>query len=231
MGGVHILKILYEGKTKTVFDAEDGNVLLKFKDDVTGEAGTIDPGGNSVVGQVEGKGNASLRLSKHFFEILEKAGIPTHFVDANVEDNTMLVKKADAFGTGLEFVCRIKAAGSFLRRYGKYAIENQPLGYLVEITLKDDQRGDPLINEEAIINLGLMTAEEIEETKNYTKKATQLVEEECKRFNLELIDIKFEFGRVDGKVVLIDEVSGDNMRIRKDGQSVMQKEFCSIVCG
>ena len=225
------MKKLYEGKTKTVFETEDGNVLLQFKDDVTGEAGVIDPGANSVIGQVEGKGNASLRLSKHFFELLQKSGIPTHYISADIENNTMLVRKAEMFGSGLEFICRIKAAGSFLRRYGKYAKENQPLDYLVEITLKDDERGDPLINEEAVVQLQLMSTEEIQEAKALTKKATKLVQEECRRFGLEMIDIKFEFGKVDGKVVLIDEVSGDNMRVRKDGKSIMQKEFCDIICG
>lgn len=225
------MKKIREGKTKTLYEAEGGNILLHFKDDVTGTGDVIDPGANAVIGQVEGKGNASLKLSKYFFEKLEQEGIPTHYVSADIAENKMLVRKAEAFGEGLEFICRIKATGSFLRRYGKYAREGQPLDHLVEITLKDDDRGDPLINEEAVVRLNLMSKAEVEEAKALTKQVTKLVERECEAWGLELIDIKIEFGRVDGKIVVIDEVSGDNMRIRKDGKSVMQKEFCDIICG
>ncbi len=225
------MKILYEGKTKTVFEAEDGNVLFKFKDDVTGEGDVIDPGANSIIGKVEGKGNASLKLSRHFFELLEKEGIPSHYIHADTNKNTMLVKKAVTFGDGLEFICRRKAAGSFVRRYGRYIKEGTPLDYLVEITLKDDERGDPLVNEDSLRQLGLMTAEEIEFAVDLTKKVTALVEKELERFDLEFIDIKFEFGRVDGKIVVIDEISGDNMRVKRDGRGIDQKELCRIICG
>lgn len=225
------MKTLYEGKTKTVFEAEDGNVLLKFKDDVTGEGDVIDPGANSIIGKVEGKGNASLRLSRHFFELLKKEGIPSHYIKSDTEENTMLVKKAVTFGYGLEFICRRKAAGSFVRRYGRYIKEGTPLDYLVEITLKDDERGDPLVNGDSLRQLGLMTAEEIEFAAGLTKNITRLVEKELGRFGLEFIDIKFEFGRVDGKIVVIDEVSGDNMRVKKDGRGIDQKELCAIICG
>jgi phosphoribosylaminoimidazole-succinocarboxamide synthase len=225
------MKKIYDGKTKAVYEAGNGNVLLQFKDDVTGEDGVIDPGANSVIGKVEGKGNASLRLSQYFFEILKQANIPSHYVEADPNNNTMLVKQATTFGDGLEFICRLKAAGSFVRRYGKYVTENQPLDYLVEITLKDDDRGDPLINEESLCQLQLMTREEVKEAIQLTKDVTKLVKIECERFGLELIDIKFEFGRVDGKILVIDEISGDNMRVRKDGKSVNQKELCQIICG
>lgn len=220
-----------EGKTKTVFDAGNGNILLKFRDDVTGTDDVVDPGANTVIGKIEGKGNASLRLSKHFFELLKKAGIRTHYIDANLDENTMLVKCAKTFGDGMEFVCRLKAAGSFVRRYGRYVKEDQPLDYLVEITLKDDERGDPLINEETLIQLKLMTKDEISQATNLTKKITKLVEEECSNYDLELVDVKFEFGVVDGEIAVIDEISGDNMRVRKNGKPILQKELCEIICG
>ena len=143
----------------------------------------------------------------------------------------MLVKRAASFGDGLEFICRRKAAGSFVRRYGRYIKEGTPLDYLVEVTLKDDERGDPLVNEDSLRQLGLMTAEEIEFATSLTKKVTKLVEKELERFGLELIDIKFEFGRVEGKIMVVDEISGDNMRVKKDGKGVDQKELCEIVCG
>ncbi len=225
------MKKVYEGKTKTVYEAEDGNYLLLFKDDVTGDGDIVDPGGNTVVGRVEGKGNASLRMSRYFFEILQDAGIPTHYVEANLDNNTMLVKKAEHFGSGLEFVCRLQATGSFIRRYGKYAQEGQPLDYLVEITLKDDLRGDPLVNDETLVQLNLMTAEEINNVKKTTKDITRLIKKKYDELGLELIDIKLEFGRVEGKIALIDEISGDNMRVKQDDRILLQKKLCEIVCG
>jgi len=225
------MKKICEGKTKTVFESGENKILLVFKDDVTGEDGVIDPGANSVIGKVEGKGNASLRISCYFFELLQKAGITTHYLEGNFAENTMLVKKAEKFGKGLEFVCRLKATGSFIRRYGDYAAEGQPLDYLVEITLKDDQRGDPLINEESLVQLKLMTLEEVNAAKDLTKKATKLIAQAYADIGLELIDIKLEFGRIDGQIAVIDEISGDNMRVRKNGQSLLQKELCALVCG
>ncbi len=223
------MKKIRGGKTKDIFEAENGNILLLFKDDVTGTGDIIDPGANTVIGKVEGKGNASLKISKYFFEKLKHEGIPSHYVEADTEENIMLVKEAETFGEGLEFICRLKATGSFIRRYGKYAKENQVLDYLVEITLKDDDRGDPLLNDDTVVQLKLMTKDEIEEAKILTKKITQLVQKECEGFGLELIDIKLEFGRVDSKIVVIDEISGDNMRVRKNGRSIMQNEFCEII--
>lgn len=229
---VKVLKLIQEGKTKTVFQGKDGNILLRFKDDVTGDAtGRADPGANSVIGVLEGKGNASLRLSKFFFEFLGRRGIPSHYIEADEANNTMLVKGAITFGDGLEFICRRKAVGSFVRRYGKYVGKGTPLDYLVEITLKDDERGDPLINEDSIRQLGLMTAEEIKYATELTKKVTKLIEHELNRYGLEFIDIKLEYGRIDDKIVLIDEISGDNMRVNKDGVGVDQKELCKIICG
>jgi len=229
--GGNNLKIIREGKTKIVFETDEGNYLLKFKDDVTGTGNMIDPGANTVIGKIEGKGNASLKLSKYFFSILETKGIETHYIDADLDANTMLVKKAETFGNGLEFICRLKAAGSFVRRYRKYVDEGRPLDYLVEITLKDDEAGDPPINEESLVKLGLMTRDEIEEAVRLTRKITKIVEQECESFGLELVDIKFEFGRVNGKIAVIDEISGDNMRVLKDGKAVMQKELCEIIAG
>src|SRR5690554_77358 len=172
---------IYSGKTKDVYALENGNILLEFKDDVTGEGDVIDPGANTVIGKVEGKGNASLRLSSHFFEILEKKGIPSHFVSADSERNTMLVKRAVTFGDGLEFVCRLKAAGSFVRRYGRYVREGTPLDYLVEITLKDDERGDPLINEQSLCQLGLMTREEVKTAAVLTREVTGIIRHELEQ--------------------------------------------------
>ena len=121
------MKLICDGKTKSVFDAGPGKVLLKFKDQVTGTGGVIDPGANSVIGSITGKGQASLRLSRYFFEKLGVLGIPTHYLKADPGANTLLVKRADTFGQGLEFICRLEAAGSFVRRYGRYVQGGEPL--------------------------------------------------------------------------------------------------------
>jgi phosphoribosylaminoimidazole-succinocarboxamide synthase len=94
---------------------DDGNYLLKFKDDATGENGVFDPGANTVGLTIEGAGKAGLSLTRYFFEKLNKLGIPTHYIDADVENTTMTVKKASVFGNGLEVICRYRAVGSFLR--------------------------------------------------------------------------------------------------------------------
>lgn len=223
--------LIYEGKTKSVFALEDGNYLLKLKDDVTGENGQIDPGANSIMGQLAGMGKASLLMSRYYFKLLKNAGIPTHYIDSDIEDNTMTVRPAQTFGDGLEIICRFKAYGSFLRRYAKYAQKGQPLNSLVEITLKDDDRGDPLIVDEALEQLGLLTLEECATLKEMTRKIAEIIKNDLAQHGLELYDIKFEFGRVNGKITLIDDISGGNMRVFKNGQQVDPLDLARIVVG
>ncbi len=214
------MKLIQTGKTKDVYALKDGNYLLKFKDDVTGEDGVFDPGANTVGLTIEGAGKAGLRLSKFFFEILRDKGVPTHYIDANIEEATMTVKPAAVFGNGLEVICRYRAVGSFLRRYGMYAKEGQPLDAFVEFTLKDDSRQDPPITEDALVMLGILSSEEYKTIKDLTKKIGGIVKEELAKKGIELYDIKFEFGRVDEDehIALIDEISGGNMRAYKDGK-------------
>ncbi|WP_100401407.1 phosphoribosylaminoimidazolesuccinocarboxamide synthase [Bacillus sp. FJAT-42315] len=215
------MKLTYKGKTKDVYALEDGNYLLKFKDDVTGENGVFDPGANTVGLTMEGAGRAGLRLTKHFFEVLQEKEIPTHYVDANIEEATMTVKPATVFGKGLEVICRFRAVGSFLRRYGMYAEEGQALDAFVEVTLKDDDRQDPPITEDALDMLGILTKEEYTVLKELTQKIAHTVKEELAKKEIELYDIKFEFGRLaDGQIVLIDEISGGNMRAYKHGEYI-----------
>jgi phosphoribosylaminoimidazole-succinocarboxamide synthase len=216
------MKLVYEGKTKDVYALEDGNYLLKFKDDVTGADGVFDPGANTVGLTIEGAGKAGLRLTKFFFEILREKGIPTHYIDADLENSTMTVKPATLFGNGLEVICRYRAVGSFLRRYGMYAKEGQPLDALVEFTLKDDSRQDPLITEDALVMLEILSAEECKIIKDLTKKISNIVKTELAKKNIELYDIKLEFGKIgeDKQIALIDEISGGNMRAYKDGKYI-----------
>ncbi|HCJ56771.1 phosphoribosylaminoimidazolesuccinocarboxamide synthase [Lutispora sp.] len=221
------MKLVYKGKTKDVFLLEDGNYLLKFKDDMTGENGVFDPGSNSVGLTMEGAGRAGLRLTKMFFEILNEKGIPTHYVDADIDAATMTVKPAALFGKGLEVICRYRAVGSFMRRYGMYAKEGQALDAFVEVTLKDDDRQDPPITEDALDMLGILSHDEYKVLKELTKKIGAIVKEELEKRGIELYDIKFEFGRIgeDRHIALIDEISGGNMRAFKDGKHVEPLEL------
>lgn len=226
------MTLVYKGKTKDVYALENGNYLLKFKDDVTGEDGVFDPGANQVGLSIEGAGMAGLKLSKKFFDLLEEQGIPTHYVDADLDQATMTVKPAVTFGNGVEVICRYRAVGSFIRRYGMYAEENQPLDAFVEFTLKDDDRGDPPITEEGLAVLGLLSGEECEKIKNLTRKICGIIKDELAKKDIELFDIKLEFGRLEdsGEVVLIDEISGGNMRAYKDGRRLEPLELTSLLC-
>lgn len=211
------MKLIYKGKTKDVYELDGGDYLLKFKDDVTGENGVFDPGANTIGLTIEGSGKAGLRLTQFFFEKLNELGIPTHYLAADLEADTMTVKKAEAFGQGLEVICRYRAVGSFLRRYGKYVQEGQALDAFVEVTLKDDDRNDPPITEDALNMLGILTKQEYQTLKLLTQKIAGIVKDELAKKDLELYDIKLEFGRAgeDRQIVLMDEISGGNMRAYK----------------
>lgn len=220
---------VYEGKTKTVYELEDGNYFLKFKDDVTGENGKFDPGANTVGLSIEGMGKNCVHLTEFFFTKIEEAGIPTHYISADVENSTMVVKPATVFGKGLEVICRFKAVGSFIRRYGDYAKDGQSLDAFVEVTLKDNDREDPPITKDALDMLGILTASEYEDLKALTKKISMIVKDELAKKGAELYDIKLEFGRVNGKVALIDEISGGNMRVYKDGNIIDPMDLPGIL--
>ena len=225
------MKKVYVGKTKDVYLLEDGNYLLKFKDDMTGTDGKFDPGANTVGLTVEGIGKSSLRLTKYFFEILKDKNIPTHYIDADIDSGHMVVKPATIFGNGLEVICRYRAVGSFLRRYGMYAKEGQELDAFVEVTLKDDEHQDPPISEDALDMLGILSKEEYRILKNLTIEIAYIVKEELAKKEIELYDIKFEFGRVGKyqKIALIDEISGGNMRAYKNGQYLDPFELEKII--
>lgn len=225
------MKLKYRGKTKDVYELEDGNYLLKFKDDVTGKDGVFDPGANTVGLTIEGVGKAGISLTKYFYEKLNDMGIPTHYIDSDIENATMTVLPAKMFGHGVEVICRYRAVGSFIRRYGLYAQEGQELDAYVEVTLKDDEREDPLITDDALEMLGIMTKEEYKTLVGLTKRIAQVVKDELAKKGMELYDIKFEFGRVgeDNHIALIDEVSGGNMRAYKDGKRVDPLELERII--
>ena len=223
---------LYSGKTKDVYQLENGNVLLKFKDDCTGKDGVFDPGENTVGLTIEGIGRANLETSILFFEVLKEAGIKTHYVAANVGEATMEVLPAKVFGKGLEVICRLKATGSFIRRYGDYIADGTELpGGYVECTFKNDAKGDPLVTCEGLEALGVMSREMFESMKAQTLKITRIVADELAKKGLDLYDIKFEFGYNNDEVILIDEIASGNMRVYKDGKIVDPMDLTAMILG
>ena len=219
---------IYSGKTKDLYALPNSNILLVFKDDVTGEDGVIDPGANTVIGKVAGKGRKSLVMTDYFFKCLHAADIPTHLVRVDLDKGAMEVRRAEPLGCdisgagGLEFICRTRPWGSFLRRYHQYIRDrHQQLDYLVEITIKDDERGDPLINDDTIVAIGLVTQDHLEQAKELTRRVCRIVEADLRDTGLTLIDMKIEIGLVDGEVVVIDEVSADAMRVMDDEGRVL----------
>ena len=159
-------------------------------------------------------------MSIYFFEKINAAGIRTHFVSADLADTTMEVLPAKVFGKGLEVICRHKAVGSFLRRYGEYIEEGTDLPAYVETTFKNDEK-DPLVTKDGLVCLGIMTEEQYDDIKDMTQKITQIVADDLKEKGLVLYDIKFEYGYdAQGKVMLIDEIASGNMRVYKDGKYI-----------
>ena len=196
------MKKLYAGKTKDVYQMDNGNVMLKFKDDCTGKDGVFDPGENSVGLTIEGIGKANLKSSIYYFEMLKKAGIKTHYVSADIENATMEVLPGKVFGKGLEVICRLVATGSFIRRYGEYIEDGTVLeGGYVECTFKNDAKGDPLVTCEGLVALGVMSEEMFKSMKEQTLKITKIVADDLKTIGCDLWDIKFEFGYNNGEVM------------------------------
>ena len=214
-------KLVYTGKTKDVFALDNGNYQLKFKDDCTGKDGVFDPGENAVGLTIDGVGDVNLRMSIYFFEKINAAGIRTHFVNANLEDTTMEVLPAKVFGKGLEVICRYKAVGSFFRRYSDYIEEGADLPEYVEMTFKNDEKGDPLVTKEGLVALGVMTPAQYDDMVAMTQAITRIVADDLKEKGMDMYDIKFEFGYdPDGNVMLIDEIASGNMRVYKNGQYI-----------
>ena len=186
------MKKVYAGKTKDVYSLDNGNVLLKFKDDCTGKDGVFDPGENTVGLTIDGIGRANLETSVYYFEMLKNAGVKTHYVSANLDEATMEVLPAECFGKelgggGLEVICRLVATGRFIRRYGEYIKDGTPLeGGYVECTFKNDEKGDPLVTGEGLVALKVMTEEMFNSLKEQTLKITKIVADDLKTIGLDL---------------------------------------------
>ena len=217
------MKTLYDGKTKTVLlDEETGVVNLLFKDTATGENGMFDPGYNTVGGSVEGKGKIGLRISKYFFEIMEKNGIPTHYLGADIDNCLMQVRKLTV--PKLEFVLRYYTAGSMCRRFT--LPEGLPFDPpYKEVTLKDDEQGDPLITERLCLMKGMMKPGVYDEGLRLVEQVGEVLKRELAAMDLQLIDFKIEIGfDEDGKVYVVDEITPDIWRV-KDKNGVIPNQI------
>ena len=193
---------LYEGKAKKVFATDNPDlVVVDYKDDATAFNGL-------KKGQIEGKGAVNNKMSNMMFSMLAKSGIPTHLVE-ELDERRTLVKKVDI--VPLEVIVRNVAAGSFSKRYG--VAEGTPLkstGF--EFSYKDDNLGDPMINDFYALAMGLATAEEIKTIQTLAFKVNDILKEYFLSIGIELIDFKLEFGRFRGQIILADEISPDTCR-------------------
>ncbi len=195
---------LYEGKAKKVFATDDPNLyIVDYKDDATAFNG-------QKKGQIAGKGVINNVMSNHMFQLLEQQGVPTHFVEQLSERETV-VKKVSI--VPLEVIIRNISAGSFAKRYGveEGIVFKAPT---IEFSYKNDDLGDPLINEYHALALGLATEDEINEIKAMAFKVNEVMKDYFDHLNVTLVDFKLEFGKTpDGKIILADEISPDTCRL------------------
>lgn len=222
------MKTLYNGKTKTVMtDEGTGAVYLFFKDDATGENGVFDPGSNSVGGSVDGKGKIGLTVSQHFFELMESNGIPTHYLGADIEKGMMKVRKLTV--PKLEFVLRYFTAGSMCRRFTlEEGIPFEP-PYL-EVTLKDDEQGDPLISERLCLMKGILSEGQYEEALDILVRVGEVLKKELAQMDLKLIDFKIEIGYdEDGKMYVVDEITPDIWRVQDENGVIPNQIDCAKI--
>ncbi len=220
------MKTLYTGKTKNVLlDETTGIVHLFFKDDATGENGVFDPGSNTVGGSVEGKGIVGLTVSKYFFELMEKNGIPTHYLGSEIEKGLMMVRNLTV--PKLEFVVRYYTAGSMCRRFTlPEGIPFDPP--YAEVTLKDDAQGDPLISERLCIMKGLLKPGQYDEALKVVHAVGEVLKKELATMNLTLIDFKIEVGYDEnGKIYVADEITPDIWRVRDETGNIPNQIDCA----
>ena len=209
---------LYEGKAKKVFKTEDDELLIvSYKDDATAFNGL-------KKGTIAGKGVINNKMSNLLMQRLEKAGVPTHFVE-ELSDRDTLVKRVSI--VPLEVIVRNIAAGSFSKRYGveEGTHFDSPT---IEFSYKNDELGDPLINDYHAIAMKLATPEEIEKIKEYSFTVNEQLKAFWKECGITLVDFKLEFGKLsDGSIVLADEISPDTCRLwdSKTGEKLDKDRF------
>ena len=195
-------ELLYEGKAKKVYTTENPDVLIvDYKDDATAFNGV-------KKGTIVGKGVVNNRMTNHIFKMLEEKGIPTHFIEELSERETA-VKKVEI--VPLEVIVRNVAAGSFSKKLG---IEEgfRLLSPTLEFSYKNDELGDPMINDYYAVAIGAATREEIDKITELVFKINEILVDYFKSVKVDLIDFKVEFGRYKGQIILADEISPDTCR-------------------
>jgi len=220
------MNTIYNGKTKSVLkDENSGEYFLFFKDDATGENGVFDPGSNFVGGSVSGKGKIGLVLSKYFFELMEKNGIPTHYLGADIDNCLMKVRNVEV--PKLEFVLRYFTAGSMCRRFSLAADIPFDPPYL-EVTLKDDDQGDPLISDRLCLMKGLLQEGEYEKSLDLLTRVGDVLRTELKRLGLRLIDLKIEIGFDEQRNIYVsDEITPDIWRVQDAAGHIPNQIDCA----
>ena len=222
----YTMRILYEGKTKNVLtDEATGAIYLLFKDSATGENGVFDPGSNTVGGSVEGKGKDGLKISSYFFELMEKNGVPTHYIGSDIDKGLMQVRKVTV--PPLEFILRYYTAGSMCRRFTlEEGISFEPP--YPEVTLKDDVQGDPLISERLCLMKNMLSPGQYDEALDVLNKVGEVLKEELSSMGYTLIDFKIELGYDEtGKVFVADEITPDIWRIKDENGNVPNQIDCA----
>lgn len=197
------LQMIYEGKAKKVYATDDKDVLIvDYKDDATAFNGL-------KKGTIVGKGVINNRMTNYVCRQLEKSGVPTHYIE-ELSDRETAVKKVEI--VPLEVIVRNVAAGSFSKRMG---VEEGKalLCPIIEFSYKNDELGDPFINDDYALALGLATQEEIDKIKAITRKVDEVLLAFFKEAGIDLIDFKIEFGRYHGDIILADEISPDTCRL------------------
>ena len=196
-------EMLYEGKAKKVYTTEDPELyIVDYKDDATAFNGL-------KKGTISGKGVINNRVTNHLMKMLESKGIPTHFVE-ELSDRETVVKKVKI--VPLEVIVRNIAAGSMSKRLGIEEGTVLPTTVL-EYSYKNDDLGDPLINDYHALAMQLCTREELDQIASYTFKINEILKAFFKEINVDLVDFKLEFGKLsDGTIVLADEISPDTCR-------------------
>ena len=195
-------ELLYEGKAKKVYTTENPDVLIvDYKDDATAFNGV-------KKGTIVGKGGVNNRMTNHIFKMLEEKGIPTHFIE-ELSDRETAVKKVEI--VPLEVIVRNVAAGSFSKKLG---IEEgfRLLSPTLEFSYKNDELGDPMINDYYAVAIGAATREEIDKITELVFKINEILVDYFKSIKVDLIDFKVEFGRYKGQIILADEISPDTCR-------------------
>jgi len=211
-------EMLYEGKAKRVFATDDANkCIVSYKDDATAFNGL-------KKGTIQGKGAINNRMTNFLMSVIEKEGVPTHFIE-QLSDRETLVKKVSI--VPLEVIIRNIATGSFTKRYGvKEGTILNPV--VLEFSYKNDELGDPLINDYHIKAMGLATDAEINEIANYSFRINEILKAKFAEVGITLVDFKLEFGKThEGIIVLADEISPDTCRFwdAKTGEKLDKDRF------